>query len=165
MGRVGNSRSKAQVADNALVNAISDECGPIIDGMGFTPVDVTAGRSHQTTHVQIVVYRSGDLGVDDLASLARSIKSRLELVAGRQDIALTVTSPGTGRTIRSPREYSIFKGRGIRVLLTEEPDWISGVIAEFEQSVLLLRNGDELRRIPVGTIRKARLDDSQEVVK
>lgn len=151
------------MGDQVLVNEITDEIGPVVRGMGFELVDITAGRSHQTTHVQVVIYRNGEMGVNDLASLARAVKARLETLKGFEDLALTVTSPGIDRTIRRPKEYGIFKGKGIRVLPADDGDWIAGVIADFQSMTLSLKTGDEILRIPVSTIKKARLDDSQEV--
>jgi ribosome maturation factor RimP len=75
---------------------------------------------------------------------------------------LEVSSPGIDRVLKSVHEYEIFRDRGAKILLDTE-GWIGGTLGGVDGENVLFRQGGQQRHIPVTTIRKARLDPSQEV--
>jgi len=107
--------------------------------------------------------RGGGVGIDDCAEVSRLLLPRLQTVEGLQDVSLEVSSPGIERTIRSPAEYAIFLGRGVRILSGTETEWFGGIIDRVEAGALWLRKGKEKRGFALAEIRKARLDYSVEV--
>jgi ribosome maturation factor RimP len=149
--------------DAVLEAAVKDEIGSIIDGMGFTMVELEVKLSHKNTHVSLVVYRDDGVGIDDLADLNRVLKPKLERLKELGDFTLTVSSPGIDRRIKHRREYSIFKGKGIRVLLEDETDWLGGIIEDSDESYLNLKTLTGVRKIDLEDIRKAKLDYEEEV--
>jgi ribosome maturation factor RimP len=74
-----------------------------------------------------------------------------------------VSSPGVERTLRSPSEYRIFTGRGVRVLVGQETEWQGGIIDGVEGDTLWLRRGRQRTGFAMAEIRRARLDHSVEV--
>ena len=70
---------------------------------------------------------------------------------------------GNREGLRRPEEYTIFLGRGVRVLAGTETEWLGGIIDGVEAGTLWLRGekGGAGSRFP--DIRKARLDHSVEV--
>lgn len=78
-------------------------------------------------------------------------------------MTLEVSSPGIERSIRSPAEYGIFAGRGVRLLAGTETEWQCGIIDRVEGDTLWLRKGRERRGFALSGIRKARLDHAVEV--
>jgi ribosome maturation factor RimP len=79
------------------------------------------------------------------------------------DFTLVCTSPGIDREIKDRIEWAIFKGRGVKVLLYNESDWLGGIIKDVDESFLYLQTSKDLRNIEFEKIRKAKLDYNQEV--
>jgi ribosome maturation factor RimP len=100
------------------------------------------------------------MGIDDLTSLTRNLRPRLDLIDGLDNVSLTVASPGIDRIIKSRKEYSIFKGRGIKVLLLGESEWQGGTIDEADQEFITLAGRDGIEKIDLASIQKARLDNT-----
>ena len=145
--------------ESGLERAIRETIEPVVNGMGFIVVEISVGISHQLEDVKVVVYRREGVGINDLSLITRNIRPRLELMEELSNLALTISSPGIDRVFKSPEEYSIFRGRSVRVLLVKGSEWMKGTIAEYEDSVLSIQVGDELKQIELDRIQKARLDD------
>ena len=143
---------------DSLEQAVRAEIEPTITALGFTLVELSVGRRKGVSHVVIVVHRSGGVGVEQCAEVSRAILPRLALVEGLADTALEVSSPGIERTFKSPAEYGIFVGRGVRVLPAEGGEWIGGVISGWRDGTLALATPGGVREFPEGGIRRARLD-------
>jgi ribosome maturation factor RimP len=131
---------------------------PVIEGMGFQLVELGLHRSRVGSRVHVVVYRAQGVGVEDCAALSRSLKPRLELVAGLCEVGLEVSSPGLDRVIKDPAEYQIFRGRGVRLWLRDASDWLDGINEGIVEGELALSGGGGSRRIRLDEIVKAKLD-------
>ena len=141
-----------------LEELIRAEIEPVLSAMGFTVVELSAGQRKGVTHVVVVLHRPEGVGVDQCAEATRAIQPRLALVEGLGELTLEVSSPGIERILKSPAEYAIFKGRGLRVLPAEGGEWIGGLIEGSEGGTLRLRTPQGVREFPHGSIRRARLD-------
>ncbi len=143
-------------------DTVRAEIEPVLNGMGFSLVELAIGRIKGVTRVSVVVYRPEGVGIDECAEISRLIFPRLETVEGFAEVSLEVSSPGIERIIKSPAEYAIFRGRGVRILEGGNTEWIGGVIETAEDGVLTLKGGGQLKKFPFSSIRKAKLDHSQE---
>jgi ribosome maturation factor RimP len=150
---------------NDLEETIYNEIEWVIAGMGFSVVECKLGKSKQLNHISIVVFSREGVGSNDCAAISRNIYPRLEMIPGLHDIALQISSPGINRKIKSSREYSIFKGRGVRLLTEAGSDWIRGIIVDFKENILTIEQEQGSLKIELKNIRKARLDYTQEVGK
>lgn len=146
-----------------LEKAVRETVEPVLAGMGYSLVDLTIGRLSGATRVNVIVYRKEGVGIDECAQISGMLFPRLETVDGLIDPTLEVSSPGIDRAIRRPEEYSIFQGRGVRVLAGTDTEWVGGIIDRVENGTLWLRKGRESRGFALSGIRKARLDHSVEV--
>lgn len=136
---------------------------PVLAGLGFALVEMALGRRKGVTRVSVVMYRQGGVGVDDCAEVSGMLLPRLETIEGMGEVTLEVSSPGIERTLRDPGEYTIFAGRGVRVLFGQETEWQGGIIQRVESGTLWLKSGREIKGFAIADIRKARLDHSVEV--
>ena len=141
-----------------LQEQIRCEVEPIVAGMGFTLVELRHSRSKNQNHVILVVYRSDGVGVNECAAISKNLYPRLELIDGLENLQLQVSSPGLDRILKSEEEYSIFRGRNVKVMLHGETEWIRGKIESVEGGELSLQTGGETRRVKMDEIRKAKLD-------
>ena len=136
---------------------------PVLAGMGFSLVELSIGRLKGTTRVCVVLYKARGVGIDECAEVSRLLFPRLETLEDLADISLEVSSPGIERQIRSPAEYGVFQGRGVRVLVGDATEWTGGIIDAVEGDTLWLRRGRERKGLAISGIRKARLDYSVEI--
>ena len=143
-------------------DTIEAEVAPIVEGMGFSLVELKLGLSHKQARVTVVVYRPQNLGIDDIAKLSRVIRPRLDLIEGLENVTLVVTSPGVDRVIKSRQEFAIFKGRGTRILVEGEADWHCGVIEDADEKTVVLETKNGTEALDIDRIKKARLDYTQE---
>ena len=148
-----------------MESPISDEIRPVVESMGFRLIEVSVGRAHRLAHVRVVVYSAAGVGVDDCAAVSRLLRPRLEIMEGLADLSLEVSSPGIDRRLKSNDELAVFHGKGVRLLLADEADWIGGVIGGVDQDSVTLERAEGPSRIPLARVRRARLDHTQEVAK
>ncbi len=141
-----------------LQEQVRTDLEPVVAGMGFSLVEVALARRHGATKAIVVVYRPDGVGLEQCAAVSRAILPRLELVEELGEVSLEVSSPGIERTIKSPGEYAIFTGRGIRVLPDGETEWIGGTIESAGEGTLALRTDEGRREFPIASVRRARLD-------
>ena len=139
---------------------------PIIEGMGFSLVDLVIDRCYNSATV--VVYGQPGPSVGALAQISSNLKPRFELHEGLSQFGLIVTSPGSERVLRNNREFSLFRGKRVRLLRRSKREWESGVILDVdENSVSLGEYGcsmDEgVETIGFRDIEKAILDCAKEV--
>jgi ribosome maturation factor RimP len=133
---------------------------PVVEAMGFRLVELGLHRSRGGSRVHVVVHRGEGVGVEDCAALSRNLKPRLELAAGLGEVALEVSSPGLDRVLKSPAEFEIFRGRGMRLWLREADEWLDGVDEGVAEGALEFASGGQRMRIRLEDIVKAKLDAS-----
>jgi ribosome maturation factor RimP len=144
--------------NDGLDEQLRKEVEPIVAGMGFFLVELRHNRSKNQNHITLVVYRPDGVGVDDCAAISKNLYPRLELIQGLENLRFQVSSPGLDRVMKSEREYSIFAGRAIRVMLHGQGEWIRGKIESVQEGVLSLDEDGTMRKIKTADIRKAKLD-------
>jgi ribosome maturation factor RimP len=146
--------------DNEL---IYKDIAPIIEKSGFQVVEIKGTERREGIHIMAVIYKPDGVTIDDCAEIHRLIKPRIELIMDRSDVRLEVASPGISRTIRNSREYSIFTGKGLKILKKGSKKWISGVIDTADDNIVMLNKGTEKMSVTIKDIQKAKLDYTQEV--
>jgi ribosome maturation factor RimP len=148
-----------------LEAAVAAEIRPLIEGLGFRVVELAVGRSHRLVRLKLVIHREPGVSVQDCGLVSRTVRPRLELMEGMEDLEMEVSSPGIDRRLKKREEYDIFRNRGVRLLLRGGSEWTGGIIRGMEGDRLTLEQEQGLRVIELSDIRAARLDDRQEVRK
>ncbi len=109
---------------------------PILKERGFILIDVEVTDDSNDTLVTLYLYNADDTSVENLGKINKSLYPILEKIPFLGDrFSLEVSSPGLYRDIKSSFEFSIFKGREIRVIC-EDGIVITGVIGGFENNNL-----------------------------
>lgn len=146
-----------------LETDLYEQIGPVVDGLGYALVELKAQEITGAVQVSLVIFSRDGVGIDDCVRVHETVQPRAEIVCDRRDVRMEVSSPGTRRVLKGTHEYSIFTGERVRVLTDDRSDWISGRIGTVRDDGFSLdQDGQELD-IPFTRIKKARLDDSQEV--
>ena len=135
------------------------QCKSLVEGLGYILVSIHVVPAKTTTKVQAVITNgesnsSEGIGINDCAKVHRLLLPRLEALLQNQDIYMEVTSPGMERHIKNAAEFSLFKGRDVKVWNTEISDWISGVIKDSDEHQLTLEVMEETKIIPYTNIAK-----------
>jgi ribosome maturation factor RimP len=135
---------------------------PLLSKAGLVLVDLAVNRRRGSSLVKMTVYSPKGTGTDDCAKAYRIAYPEAQAVLGDADPSFEIASPGIDRVLRSDREWEIFKGKGVSVLLRDEPERVRGRIESFDGRTVRLACADGPRAIGLEAIAKARLDSSQE---
>ncbi len=141
---------------------ILDDIEPLLESMGISVVEINAAVVNRKFTIRLVIFQENGVTLKDCEAVHRVIQPRLELLLESREPAMEITSPGIDRKIKSSREYQIFKGKALRLLLEDQSEWIGGWIQDCTADNLILKIDDEEREIPLNTIRKAKLDYTME---
>jgi ribosome maturation factor RimP len=142
--------------------AIVAEIETLLKGAGLSLVEFSLRRRKGSATAKAVVYSPAGTGTDECSKAHRLIYPRLQLLLGIDDPYLEVSSPGIDRMIRSPREYSLFAGKGLRILLANESEWIKGKLVSATEKELLLATEKGTETFDLSAVAKARLDSTME---
>jgi ribosome maturation factor RimP len=134
----------------------------LLSGAGLRLVELGLSRHHGSLRARAVVYAPGGTGIEECACAHRIARAMLQERLGEEDPYLEVSSPGIDRVLKSPREWAIFRGKGVRVLPVEGGDWISGRIGAVEGGKVVIAGAGGEAVLDIAGIAKARLDSSQE---
>jgi ribosome maturation factor RimP len=159
----GLERITAWDGRRGMEDTLESDIRPIVESMGLTLVEVAVGRAHRQTHLRIVVHRSAGVTVDECGKLARILQPRLETREGLEDLTMEISSPGIDRKLKSNEELAIFADRGVRVLVGDQ--WLAGINRGVTGEVMTLEQENEVRKIELSSIRRARLDHTLEAVR
>jgi ribosome maturation factor RimP len=138
------------------------ELEPLLSEAGLILVDLSVSRHGVSTQVRMTVYSPSGTGTDECAKAHRIAYPKVVETLANPDPSIEVASPGIDRVLRSTKEWSIFKGKGVRVLLHGEQEWLRGRIESVDGGTVKLAVSGGPRVIELEAVSKARLDSSQE---
>ncbi|MDR0400866.1 MAG: ribosome assembly cofactor RimP [Treponema sp.] len=136
---------------------LRDTLEPVAQGLKLSLVEITVSRHRGSTQVRMVVYKDGDIGLDDCSAFHRAALPRLELTLAGQDLYVDVSSPGVDRLIKDGAEFRYYSGRLIRCYRTDTSDWFPGLLVSSDENGIVLEKGGENHFLPYVIIAKARL--------
>jgi len=141
-----------------LTEIVRSEIEPLITGLGLKLVEVKVSKSRGATKIQIVIYQpERGVSLKDCENVSRHLYPQLELISELGDFTLEVSSPGLGRELHDQREFVIFKGQLLKVLLEGESEWVCGRIEEVQAENLFLKTRGEMISLPLRKIKRAKL--------
>jgi ribosome maturation factor RimP len=135
---------------------------PLLSEAGLTLVDLIVSRHRGSAQVRMTVYSPKGTGTDECAKAHRIAYPEAQAVLADLEPSLEVASPGIDRVLRSAREWAIFKGKGVSVLLRGEQEWLRGRIEGIDGKSVSLACAGGSRVIELDAVSKARLDSSRE---
>ncbi|WP_168203381.1 ribosome assembly cofactor RimP [Oceanispirochaeta crateris] len=141
---------------------IIEDLEPVLKAMGIALVECNVAIVKQVYNIRLVIFRAEGISLKDCEDVHKIIKPRLDLLIDSRDLSLEITSPGIDRRIKSSREYDIFKGKFVKILLESSNDWISGKIVESDGVTLVLIIDDKKVSYSLDQVRKGKLDYTME---
>lgn len=143
-------------------DALFAKLEPLLSEAGISLIDLGVSRHGGSVEIRMTVYSPKGTGTNECAKASRIAYPEAVATLGYPDPSLEVASPGIDRVLRSVREWTIFKGRGVRVLLEGETEWLPGRIGAVEGDSVNLACPGGTRLVRLEEVSKARLDSSQE---
>ncbi len=134
----------------------------LLGGVGLSLVEFSLSRRKDAATARVVVFSPTGTGIGECSKAHRLIYPRLQVLLGIEDPNLEVSSPGIDRMIRSNREYGIFIGKGLRILLVNETEWVKGKLLSATEQEIALATEKGTEVIDLSAVAKARLDSTQE---
>jgi ribosome maturation factor RimP len=134
---------------------------PLLSKAGLVLVDLAVVRKRGSAQVKMTVYSPKGTGTDECAKAHRISYPEAQTVLGDPDPSFEIASPGIDRVLRSAREWEIFKGKGVSVLLKGEDARIRGRIESFDGRSVRLACAGGPRVVELEAVAKAKLDSSQ----
>lgn len=122
-----------------MFHHIEKDITPVIQAMGYHLVEISCHLNKKTLLVTIFVHKDGGIGSEDCDQLMLALRPRIETLIYPQNLSLSVSSPGLYRTIKSQKEYPLFVGRKMRVVLNNRKT-IEAELQSADETGIMLEN-------------------------
>lgn len=142
----------------ALVADIRD----LLERQDLNLLEFTVGRHHGSVQVRAVIHSGAGTGTAECSRAHKLIMQRLLEAYGIEEPFIEVASPGIDRQLKSRREYEIFSGSRVRLLLEGETEWTRGRLLGLEGDEVSVDTRGGRIAVPLAAISKARLDSTPE---
>ena len=152
----------AEYAPDRQSLELQEAIEPLVDAQGFRIVELNARSLKGRFHVHLVLHGPEGTTIDEVAEVHRLVQPVIEEQLDGRDLNLEVSTPGIDRNLKTKREFSVFAGRGVRVMLQSTQTWVGGVIVSADESAVDIQRAGEIERVPFTDIVKAKLDHTQE---
>lgn len=135
---------------------------PAVTSQGLGLVEVTVVPGGRRSTLRIVVHSAKGVTHGDCSRVTRAAENALEAAsAAPSAYVLEVSSPGLDRRLKEPREFDLFRGAAVRVLLRDrespEREVIGTVVESRGEEVVVRRQDGEEIAIPWDRVAKAKL--------
>ena len=145
------------------VDELLPELEPVITGMGISIVELKSRRVKSRLQVHLIIYKPDGISVEDCSKVYKTIFPRIELITENRNINLEVSSPGITRNFKHVREFTVFRGKEVKIMVKDKNDWERGVIVDSSEEWVRIRRKNEEKQIAFDDIRKAKLGQDEEV--
>ena len=137
------------------------ELEPHVDALGYILVDAVIGKRRGDVSIKVVIHSDSGVGIDDCARLSKYIDVEMDFEGKYgDDYTIEVSSPGLGRSLKTLREYRVFKGRPVKINLRNEVDGkksLTGSIKEADETRVTIEENDNVFVLDFENISKCRL--------
>jgi len=146
-------------------NKILNEVEVLVKNLGFSVVEVNSSTNRNRLKINVIIYSENGVKIDDCSMIHKTIFPRLEVIYDKFDVYLEVSSPGIERSFKDAREFSVFKGKAVKIMFGDSNDWDHGLIDSVDSDSVKIKIGDEIHSIKYFDVHKCKLDYLKEVRK
>ena len=97
--------------------ALKEAVAQFIMQLGYIPLDLQVRWLQEEWKISSAIFHPEAITMKDCTDVIRALKDYLIGWLGNEDFALDISSPGAERTLKSPLEYSLFRGKKVKVVL------------------------------------------------
>jgi ribosome maturation factor RimP len=148
-----------------IENKITELVEDTVSTLGYVPVTCRYYGGKKKKTLKVVIYVKGrEVSTDDCVKVSQVLSRRLD-VEDIIDVSynLIVESPGVDHKLSTPKEFSIFSGKTIKVILNEPKKYelkdnvIIGELSGIDGETVFLKCNNERLKIALSDIAKANL--------
>jgi len=150
------------------VERVRQAAGRVAASHGLELFDLQFRRESIGWVLRVVVDRLDQqlVGIEDCQRMSHDLGTLLDVeddlgAALEHAYTLEVSSPGLDRPLRHEADYRRFTGRLAKIVTSESVEWqtsFAGRLSGFEEGHILLTEGRRVHRVPLGKVRRARLE-------
>ena len=145
-----------------IVDKVKELVNPILQSLGLMLVDIEFIKEGKPI-LRVYIYDPNGTTIKQCEIVSRKLGKLLD----EEDLipysyTLEISSPGLNRKLKNREEYEIFKGRNIKIVVKEPIDKknvFTGVLEGLDENNVLIKNNEEIIKINLDNVSKARLDD------
>ena len=146
-------------------NKLLEDVESLVNNLGFSVVEINSSTNRNRLKINIIVYSSKGVKIDDCSVIHKTIFPRLEVIYDKFDVYLEVSSPGIERSFKDAREFDVFEGKAVKIMYGESNDWEHGVIVSTENDAVVIKFNENNQIVKFNDIHKCKLDYLKEVHK
>ena len=127
------------LTDNALTDPLYGEIDGLMSAIGLRTVEAVSSVHQGMRSMRVVVYKEdGEVNTDDLAAAYNLIYPRYSIIYSDRDLQLEVSSPGLQRNFKDVYEFTLFKGKLVKVYSSTYSSNIEGIISDADDNGVTL---------------------------
>ena len=147
---------------SSVAQSVEDLITPALNSEGLELVDVEYKKEGKDWALRVFIDKPGGITLQDCQATSHRVEDMIEIDGLiPSHYILEVSSPGLDRPLKKEKDFLKYKGRRIR-LTTFSPinnqKKFKGTIQEFKENTLFLEDQQEVFKIPLIHIAKARLE-------
>jgi len=85
--------------------------------LGYIPLDLQIRWIQEGWRIYSAIFHPEAITLKDCADVTRALRDYLIGWLGNEDFSLDISSPGAERVLKSPLEYTLFRGKKVKVVL------------------------------------------------
>lgn len=144
----------------AVLSAVRPIVERLASAHGLMIWDLDFAREAGRQTLRVACDRKGGVDADELARLAGDLSRELDhtdAVPGRERYVLEVTSPGAERTLSTPEQFDVCRGRIVKVWFQGEREPVIGEIGDVTPASVDVVGEDETQVVSFDEIARAQL--------
>lgn len=130
---------------------------PVVSGMGLKIVNLKSWTKRERLHLSLTLHKQDGVTLKDCAEVYKTLLPRISVHTDATDPHLEISSPGVGRVLKNAREFGVFSGDPVLILVRGNEDWIEGTIESVSAEAVTLKVNGESRVYDYADIVKAKL--------
>jgi len=97
--------------------AVKEVVSQFLLQLGYIPLDLHVRWSQTEWKISTSIFHPGIVTMKDCTEVLRALRGFLIGWLGNEDFSLDIASPGAERILKSPIEYSLFRGKRVKLVL------------------------------------------------
>lgn len=126
---------------------IKEKIAPVVEGLGYELVDVKTSVQYGTDTVTVVIFKEGDMGLDDCEKVHNAVDALFDEINpfGDKSYNLEVSSMGLDWPLKTADDFRRRKGQELEISLFQKIDGnkkITGILDSFDDDGITIKLTD-----------------------
>ncbi len=124
-----------------------EKIAPVVEGLGYELVDVKTSVQYGTDTVTVVIFKEGDMGLDDCEKVHNAVDALFDEINpfGDKSYNLEVSSMGLDWPLKTADDFRRRKGQELEISLFQKIDGnkkITGILDSFDDDGITIKLTD-----------------------